>query len=502
MRNQQQAISNMKFSIKYIFPYFLFLILFCFSTLSVSASNNISYVKQNNQTITQKTISSSTNQDKTFVLSENHIFHFSSVLKGIGGIFFLLLLGFLFSKDRKNIPWKTVIVGLCLQLIFAIGLLYVPVISDFLEFTGHVFVKILDFSRAGSKFVFGSLADSNKFGYIFAFQILPTIVFFSALTSLLFYWKIIQKIVKVLGWLFSRLMKISGAEALSVAGNIFVGMIESPLMIKEYLPKMNFSEMMLVMTGGLSTMAGGVLAAYIGILGGNDPMLRIEFAKHLIAASVMAAPGAILFSKMIVPNPDPVNSKISVDNTSIGKNSIESIINGTLQGIKLAATIAAMLIVFIALINMINFCMIKFGEWTGLNNIISEYTDGKFTECSIQLILGYIFAPFMWILGICKHDITLVGQLLGEKIIFNEFVGYLHFAELKTAGAFLESKSIIMTTYILCGFANFGSVGMLIGGIGSIAHNQKATAARYGFLALVAGTLTALMSATIIGMFQ
>jgi len=249
-------------------------------------------------------------------------------------------------------------------------------------------------------------------------------------------------------------------------------------------------------------MAGGVLAAYIGLLGGNDPVLRLEFAKHLLTASVMAAPGAILFAKMIVPNPDSVNQKVYIDNTRIGRNTIEAITNGTLQGIKMAATIAGMLIVFLALINMINFCMIKIGGWTGLNNIIAESTDGKYTECSIQLILGYIFAPFMWILGVCKHDVTLVGQLLGEKIIFNEFVGYLHFAELRTAGAFLESKSIIMTTYILCGFANFGSVGMLIGGIGSLAHNQKATAAHYGFIALVAGTLTSLMSATIIGMFQ
>jgi len=492
----------MKFSNKYSFPSLLFLIFFLFTTVSVYASENIDYVKQNNQTINQKIITSPSNQDKTIIISENYNFHFSSVLKGMGGIFFLLLLGFLFSKDRRHIPWKTVAIGLCLQIIFAILLLYVPLISNCLEYIGRIFVKILDFARAGSKFVFGSLADSDKFGYIFAFQLLPAIIFFSALTSLLFYWKIIQKIVKALGWMFSRLMKISGVEALSVAGNIFVGMIESPLMIKEYLPKMNFSEMMLVMTGGLATMAGGVLAAYIGLLGGNDPVLRLEFAKHLLTASVMAAPGAILFAKMIVPNPDSVNQKVYIDNTRIGRNTIEAITNGTLQGIKMAATIAGMLIVFLALINMINFCMIKIGGWTGLNNIIAESTDGKYTECSIQLILGYIFAPFMWILGVCKHDVTLVGQLLGEKIIFNEFVGYLHFAELRTAGAFLESKSIIMTTYILCGFANFGSVGMLIGGIGSLAHNQKATAAHYGFIALVAGTLTSLMSATIIGMFQ
>jgi len=494
----------MKFSTKYIFPYFLFLIFFLFTTVSVYASYNTDSKKQDKQVISQNTISSPVDPSNinTIIISENYNFHLSSVLKGMGGIFFLLLLGFLFSKDRRHIPWKTVFIGLSLQIIFAFLLLYVPLISNCLEYIGRIFVKILDFARAGSQFVFGSLANSDKFGYIFAFQLLPAIIFFSALTSLLFYWKIIQKIVKAMGWGFSRLMKISGAEALSVAGNIFVGMIESPLMIKEYLPKMNFSEMMLVMTGGLATMAGGVLAAYIGLLGGNDPVLRLEFAKHLITASFMAAPGAILFSKMIVPNPDSITSKISVDNTRIGRNSIEAITNGTLQGIKMAATIAGMLIVFLALINMINFCLIKIGLWTGLNNVIIQVTDGRFTEFSIQLILGYIFAPLMWVLGICKHDITLAGQLLGEKIIFNEFVGYLHFAELKTAGAFLESKSIIMTTYILCGFANFGSVGMLIGGIGSLARNQKATAARYGFLALVAGTLTALMSATIIGMFQ
>jgi len=494
----------MKFSTTYIFPYFLSLIFFLFTTVSVFASGDIGSVKQNNQTINQETISYTQNpsNQNNIIIPVNHNLHFHSVLKGMGGIFFLLLLGFLFSKDRRHIPWRTVSIGLSLQIIFAILLLYVPFISNCIEYIGLFFVKILDFAKAGSKFVFGSLADSDKFGYIFAFQLLPAIIFFSALTSLLFYWKIIQKIVKILGWMFSRLMIISGAEALSVAGNIFVGMIESPIMIKEYLPKMNSSEIMLVMTGGLSTIAGGVLAAYIGLLGGNDPVLRLEFARYLITASVMAAPGAILFSKMIIPNPDAVNSKLSIKNTSIDSNSIEAITNGTIQGIKMAATIAGMLIVFLALINMLNFCLIKFGVWTGLNDIISESTDGKYTECSIQLILGYIFAPFMWILGICKHDITLVGQLLGEKIIFNEFVGYIHFAELKTAGAFLESKSIIMTTYILCGFANFGSVGILIGGIGSLAHNQKATAARYGFIALVAGTLTALMSATIIGMFQ
>jgi CNT family concentrative nucleoside transporter len=361
-------------------------------------------------------------------------------------------------------------------------------------------VKVLDFTKVGSEFLFGPLVDFNQFGMIFAFQILPTIVFFSALTSLLFYWGIIQRVVWALAWVFTRLMKLSGAEALSVAGNIFLGQTESPLMIKAYLPKMNNSEIMLVMTGGMATLAGGVLAAYIGVLGGNDPVLRLEFAKHLLSASVMAAPGAVIFSKIMVPNPDVVNKDVEVSKDKIGSNVLDAITNGTSEGLKLAVNVAAMLLAFLALIAMFNFIFGKVGGWTGLNELIARGTDGRFTELSLQFLLGYLFAPIMWLIGIHPQDMILVGRLLGEKLILTEFIGYISLSELKSAGAFLEHKSIIMATYILCGFANFASIGIQIGGIGALAPNKRVTLSKYGLPALIAGTLASLMSATIIGM--
>jgi CNT family concentrative nucleoside transporter len=423
-----------------------------------------------------------------------------TVLRGLLGMLVLVGLGTLFSRDRKNIPWKTVGVGLVFQIVLAVGVLYVPFIRGGFEFFGRVFVKVLDFTKVGSEFLFGPLVDFNQFGMIFAFQILPTIVFFSALTSLLFYWGIIQRVVWALAWVFTRLMKLSGAEALSVAGNIFLGQTESPLMIKAYLPKMNNSEIMLVMTGGMATLAGGVLAAYIGVLGGNDPVLRLEFAKHLLAASVMAAPGAVIFSKIMVPNPDVVNKDVEVSKDKIGSNVLDAITNGTSEGLKLAVNVAAMLLAFLALIAMFNFIFGKVGGWTGLNELIARGTDGRFTELSLQFLLGYLFAPIMWLIGIHPQDMILVGRLLGEKLILTEFIGYISLSELKSAGAFLEHKSIIMATYILCGFANFASIGIQIGGIGALAPNKRVTLSKYGLPALIAGTLASLMSATIIGM--
>jgi CNT family concentrative nucleoside transporter len=432
--------------------------------------------------------------------TQERSFGLMTVLRGLLGMLVLVGLGTLFSRDRKNIPWKTVGVGLVFQIVLAVGVLYVPFIRCGFEFFGRVFVKVLDFTKVGSEFLFGPLVDFNQFGMIFAFQILPTIVFFSALTSLLFYWGIIQRVVWALAWVFTRLMKLSGAEALSVAGNIFLGQTESPLMIKAYLPKMNNSEIMLVMTGGMATLAGGVLAAYIGVLGGNDPVLRLEFAKHLLSASVMAAPGAVIFSKIMVPNPDVVNKDVEVSKDKIGSNVLDAITNGTSEGLKLAVNVAAMLLAFLALIAMFNFIFGKVGGWTGLNELIARGTDGRFTELSLQFLLGYLFAPIMWLIGIHPQDMILVGRLLGEKLILTEFIGYISLSELKSAGAFLEHKSIIMATYILCGFANFASIGIQIGGIGALAPNKRVTLSKYGLPALIAGTLASLMSATIIGM--
>ncbi|MFV0378193.1 MAG: NupC/NupG family nucleoside CNT transporter [Mangrovibacterium sp.] len=443
-----------------------------------------------------------TGRTSNILLKSNGEYSFSplTVLRGLAGMLVLLAIGWVFSKDRKNIPWKTVAVGLGFQLILAIGVLYVPFIRVGFEFFGRIFIKILDFTKVGSEFLFGRLVDTNSFGVIFAFQILPTIVFFSALTSLLFYWGIIQKVVWAMAWVFTRLMKLSGAESLSVAGNIFLGQTESPLMIKAYLSRMNASEIMLVMTGGMATLAGGVLAAYIGMLGGNDPVLRLEFAKHLLTASVMAAPAAVIFSKMLVPNTEKVNQDVHVSKEKIGSNVLDAITNGTSEGVKLAVNVAGMLLAFLALIAMFNYGFGFLGSITGLNQFIENATHGRFHELSLQFLLGYLFAPVMWLIGICQQDIVLVSRLLGEKLILTEFIGYISLSELKSAGAFFEQKSIIMATYILCGFANFASIGIQIGGIGALAPDKRVTLSRYGIYALLAGTLASLMSATIIGM--
>ncbi len=429
-----------------------------------------------------------------------HPFSILTLLRGLLGMVALLAIAYVFSTNRKNIPWRTVVIGLLIQVALALGVLYVPFVRVAFEFFGQIFVKILDFTKAGSEFLLGDLMNADTYGFIFLFQVLPTIIFFSALTSLLFYWGIIQKVVYGLAWVFTKALKISGAEALSVAGNIFLGQTESPLMIKAYLDKMSKSEILLVMTGGMATLAGGVLAAYIALLGGDDPVLRLEFAKHLLTASIMAAPAAIIFSKMLVPPTEEINKEIEVSKDKIGSNVLDAISNGTTEGVKLAVNVGAMLLAFIAFIAMFNFIIGKVGDWTHLNGMIANFTDGKFNELSLQFILGYTFAPLMWLIGVCPEDIAVVGRLLGEKLILTEFIGYISLAELKTAGAFVETKSIIMATYILCGFANFSSIGIQIGGIGALAPKRRVLLSQYGMKALLAGTLASLMSATIIGM--
>lgn len=427
---------------------------------------------------------------------------FITILRGILGIIVLVLIAYVFSNNRKAISWRVVITGLCIQVLIAIGILHIPVIQAIFEFTGKIFVLILDFTKAGSDFLFRSMVTGEVEAPLinFATQILPTIIFFSALMSLLYFLKIIQKIVYVLAWLMSKAMKLSGAESLSVAGNIFLGQTESPLMIKAYLPKMNKSEILLVMTGGMATLAGGILAVYISFLGGDDPVQRLLFAKHLLAASIMAAPGAIVASKILVPQTEDVSKTIEISKEKIGTNVLDAISNGTIDGIKLAVNVAAMLLVFIAFIAMFNFIMMKIGGWAGLNSLIAEGTSGQYTKLSLQFILGYVFSPLMWLIGVSAQDMTLVGRLLGEKIIMTEFIGYISLADLKEAGAFAHQKSIIMATYMLCGFANFASIGIQIGGIGSLAPNQRVLLSKYGMKALLAGTIASLFSATIIGM--
>ena len=429
-------------------------------------------------------------------------FSFNSLWRGVLGMFALLVIAFLFSNNKKAIDWKKVGIGLALQLIIAIGVLKVTFIQKIFEFIGGIFIEILEYTKAGSEFLFaGMVGDMNKFGYIFAFQVLPTIIFFSALTSLLFYLGIIQKIVKLLAIVLSKFLGISGMESLSVAGNIFLGQTEAPLLIKAYLEKMNKSEMLLVMIGGMATVAGAVLAAYIGFLGGGDKELELVFAKHLLAASVMAAPGAIVISKMLYPQTEEVNTDVTVSQEKIGSNVLDAIANGTTEGLRLAVNVGAMLLVFVAVIAMINGILGWVGDITTLNVWMAANT--PYEAFSLEAILGYIFAPLMWLIGVAVEDMALMGQLLGIKLAASEFVGYIQLAELKNIASATHltfNKSIIMATYMLCGFANFASIGIQIGGIGSLAPGQRKTLSEFGMKALLGGTIASLMSATIAGM--
>ncbi|WP_370227037.1 NupC/NupG family nucleoside CNT transporter [Mesoflavibacter sp.] len=432
----------------------------------------------------------------------NQGFSFNSLWRGALGMVSLIVIAFLFSSNRRAIDWKIVGIGLAFQLLIAIGVLKVDFIKNGFELVGGLFVQVLDFTRAGSKFLFeGLVVDMDTFGFIFAFQVLPTIIFFSALTSVLYYLGIIQIVVKAFGWLLSKLLRISGAESLSVAGNIFLGQTEAPLLIKAYLEKMNKSEMLLVMIGGMATVAGAVLAAYIGFLGGEDEALRLFYAKHLLAASVMAAPGAIVISKILYPQTEKVNTDVSVSQEKIGSNILDAIANGTTEGLKLAVNVGAMLLVFVAFIAMINFIFGKFGYYTGLNSWIAGNT--PYESLSLELILGYIFSPLMWLIGVAKEDMALMGQLLGIKLAASEFIGYIQLADLKNIANpthLKYEKSIIMATYMLCGFANFASIGIQIGGIGSLAPGQRKTLSQFGIKALIGGTIASLISATIAGM--
>lgn len=428
-------------------------------------------------------------------------FSLESLLRGILGIFSILLLAYIFSNKKNKIAWKTVFLALISQLIIGVLILKVPVIQFLFEKAGSVFVKLIDFTREGTIFVFGDLLKPKSTSYIWAFEILPTVIFFSAITSILFYFGIIQKVVSFFAKLYTKFLKISGSESLSVIGNIFLGQTEAPLLIKAYLPKMNKSEILLVMVGGMATVAGGVLAAYIAFLGGDDPVKQVEFAKHLLTASVMAAPGAILISKIIMPQTEEINSDINISNYDSGSNILDAISNGTIEGIKLAVNIGAMVIVFIALIAMVNYLLFFVGDLSGLNAIIQSKT--IYNELSLEAVMGIVFSPLMWLIGVATADIVPMGQLLGIKLSVNEFIAYMQLADFKVAGAEVVlnyEKSLIMATYMLCGFANFSSIGIQIGGIGALAPNQRKNLAKFGIKALIGGALASLLSAAIAGM--
>ncbi len=427
-------------------------------------------------------------------------FTLANLFRGLVGMGILILLAFLISNNRKNIPWKTVGLGLLLQISIAVGVLKIDLVSKGFEVVGGFFVSILEYTNAGTRMLLGEFGNLDTHGFIFVFQALPIIIFFSALTSILYYFGIIQKVVAFLAWGLTKLFRISGPESLAVAGNIFLGQTEAPLLIKAYLEKMNRSEIFLLMVGGMATVAGSVMGAYIGFLGGNDPQLRLEFAKSLLAASVMAAPGAVVIAKIIYPQTEKISTDVNIPKNKIGSNFLSAISIGTSEGVRMAVNVAAMLLVFIALLALLSGLLEAIGGVLGINAWILANT--PYEALSVEFLLGYLFAPLMWLLGVAQEDMALMGQLLGVKLAASEFVGYTQLVALKnpeSALHFTYQKSVLMATYLLCGFANFASIGIQIGGIGILAPSKKKTLTQLGLKAMIGGTLVSLLSATIAG---
>lgn len=427
-----------------------------------------------------------------------------SISRGLLGILFLLIVCWLLSANRGAIKWRLVLTGLTIQFVFAILVLKVPFVESVFESISSFFVKVVSFAGEGATFLFKQFSTNKIEGPLvnFVVMVLPTIIFFSALTSLLFYFGILQKIVWFFAWVMKRTMRLSGSESVAAAGNIFLGQTEAPLLVKPYIEGMTKSELLCLMAGGMATIAGGVLAAYVGFLGGDDPVEQLYFAKHLLAASVMSAPAAIVAAKMLLPETEKFNETLQIPKERIGANALEAITNGTTDGVKLAVNVAAMLLVFIAMIAMCNFILKDIiGEFTGINTWIAAHS-ATYTQLSFEFILGHLFAPVAWLLGVCWQDSLLVGQLMGEKTIINEFYAYTTLGNLKVAKAFAEEKSVIIATYILCGFSNIASIGIQIGGIGAIAPNKKSQLAQLGVKALIAGTIACLFTAVIVGMLM
>ena len=428
-------------------------------------------------------------------------FGIESLLRGVVGIITVLAVSYLMSSNRKKIDWKLVGSGLLIQFALALSVLYVPFVGTLFELLGKAFIKLMDFTQAGVGFLLGPYATKNN-GFIFLIHSMPVIIFFTAIVSLFYHWGIIQRVVGAFSWVLRKFMNVSGAEGLVVSGNIFMGMTESPVLIKNYLPTMNRSEIFLVMVAGMGTIAGSVMATYIGMLSGGDPVARLLFAKHLLSASVMAAPGSIVIAKMLCPQTEPVTEqevKVSLENQH--HNILEALASGTSVGIKLVVNIAAMLLVFISMVALLNYVSEGLiGKYTGLNDWVVSVTDGKQQGFTFQFILGIILSPFMWLIGVPFDDMMLVGSLLGQKTILNEFVAYFQLQQWKDAGLFVYDKSIIMSTYILCGFANISSIGILLGGLGVLTPNKQNLISKLGIPTMIGGALVSIMSATMVGM--
>ncbi len=426
----------------------------------------------------------------------------TNVARGLLGLAVLIGIAWCFSANRRAIPWRLVGVGVALQIIFGLLVLRVDFVRIGVDAVGRFFVRILEFNEAGSRFLFGNLIDaSQSWGFLFAFKILPTIIFFSALTSLLFYLGILQRIVFVFAWIMSKTMKLSGAESLSASANIFLGQTEAPLLIKPYLATMTRSELLAVMVGGMATIAGAVMVAYISMLGGPTEEGQLLFAKHLLTASVLSAPAAILIAKILEPQTEQINQHLEVPQEKIGANALEAIANGTTDGLKLAINVGAMLLVFTAMVAFANWILSAGpGDWLGLNTWIKESTGGRYSEFSLQYIFGLIFAPVAWLMGIDVGNLMLAGQVIGEKTVLNEFYAYGTLAKLKETGVLTDQRAQIILTYALCGFSNIASIGILIGGIGALAPNQRPVLAQLGLKSLLGGSLACFMTACVAAM--
>ena len=425
-----------------------------------------------------------------------------NVGRGLLGILVFLGIAFCFSSNRRAVPWRLVLTGVVLQIVFALLMLKVDFVRIGVDAVGKFFVRILEFNEAGARFLFGNLVDaSQSWGFLFAFKVLPTIIFFSAFTSLLFYLGILQRIVYAFAWVMTKTMNLSGAESLSASANIFLGQTEAPLLIKPYLANMTRSELLAVMVGGMATIAGAVMVAYIGMLGGPTEAGQVLFAKHLLTASVLSAPAALLTAKILEPQTEEINRNLEVPREKIGANALEAIANGTTDGLKLAINVGAMLLVFTAMVAFVNWILSAgLGDWSGLNRWIAESTSGRYTELSLQYILGLVFAPLAWLMGIDASQLMLAGQVIGEKTVLNEFYAYGTLAKLKDSGALTDVRAQIILTYALCGFSNIASIGILIGGIGALAPNQRPTLALLGVKALIGGSIACFLTACVAGM--
>ena len=422
------------------------------------------------------------------------------ILRPIISLFLLIGILWLASSNRRAISWSLVLKGLIIQFILDFLILELDWVSNGFDWIGRGFVSLLGFAREGSLFLFGDLVgNTDSFGYIFAFQVLPTIIFFSAITSLLFHFGILQKVVFVFAWFMKRTLRLSGAESLSAAANVFVGQTEAPLLVKPYIKGMTRSELMCLMTGGMSTIAGAVLAAYINYLGGDDPERQVFFARHLLAASVMSAPAAIVGAKILLPETENFVDSAEVKINKQG-NWLEAIAHGTADGLKMSVNVGVMLLVFTAIIALINALLNGvIGSWTGLNEFIESSTSGRYTEFNLQSIFGIALAPLTWLMGVPWSDAASVGQLLGEKTVLNEFYAYVSMEGLMDNGQLNSEKAQILSTYILCGFANFASIGIQIGGIGALAPSRRKELSELGLRALLAGTAASLFTAILVG---